>query len=446
MFTTKTKSNDIFQLPKITVDFMREMGFIKPMHGVGQPPFIGIDFSMCDYLKKAHIPYSRLHDVGGPFGGNLYVDIPNIFRDFSCDPEDPQSYDFAFTDLLIKELIEREIEPFFRLGVTIENYRKIKAYRINPPNDYEKWAKICEGIIRHYTEGWADGFHYKITYWEIWNEPDNFEDPEENQMWTGTPEDYYKLYEVASKHLKEIFPHLKIGGYASCGFYAITDSHTNVGACSPRYQYFIDFFDGFLAYIKSHNCPLDFFSWHSYADVEANIKWAEYARNKLNEAGYKDTEHTLNEWNWQPELKGTTKHATLTCAMLLSLQNTSLNSAMFYDAGCNTGIYAGLFDCATFKPLPTYYSFVAFGELYKHGKQVYVGELPEKVYACASKEKDGCFVIANTNEKDINITLDVNGISDITECKIIKNGVVWEDYEFKNILPAESVIYIKFDL
>ena len=51
-----------------------------------------------------------------------------------------------------------------------------------------------------------------------------------------------------------------------------------------------------------------------------------------------------------------------------------------------------------------------------------------------------------TNEKDINITLDVNGISDITECKIIKNGVVWEDYEFKNILPAESVIYIKFDL
>ncbi len=82
MFTTKTKSNDIFQLPKITVDFMREMGFIKPMHGVGQPPFIGIDFSMCDYLKKAHIPYSRLHDVGGPFGGNLYVDIPNIFRTF----------------------------------------------------------------------------------------------------------------------------------------------------------------------------------------------------------------------------------------------------------------------------------------------------------------------------------------------------------------------------
>ena len=436
----------MLQLKNIAVDFTRETGVIKPMHGVGQPPFRGIDFSMCDYLKAAHIPYSRLHDVGGAFGGNLYVDIPNIFRDFDADPEKPESYDFAFTDLLITALVERGIEPFFRLGVTIENYRKIRAYRINPPKDYEKWARICEGIIRHYTEGWADGFNYKITYWEIWNEPDNFETPEENQMWTGTPEDYYRLYDVASKHLKSRFPHLKIGGYASCGFYAITDSSTEVGACSPRYQYFIDFFDGFLAYIKEHNCPLDFFSWHSYADADANIKWAEYARKRLDEAGYTNTEHTLNEWNWQPELKGTIRHAVITCAMILALQNTSLDSAMFYDAGCNMGIYAGLFDCVTFKPLPAYYSFVAFGELYQRGSQVHISDLPEGVYACASKGNDGCIVLANINKEDININLDINGIRNVTECKIIKDNAVWEDYEFENLLPAESVIFIKTDI
>lgn len=32
------------------------------------------------YLKEAHIPYSRLHDVGGCFGGNMFVDIPNVFK------------------------------------------------------------------------------------------------------------------------------------------------------------------------------------------------------------------------------------------------------------------------------------------------------------------------------------------------------------------------------
>ncbi|MBI4578450.1 MAG: hypothetical protein HY718_02035 [Planctomycetes bacterium] len=37
--------------------------------------------------------------------------------------------------------------------------------------DFAKWAKICVNIIRHYNEGWADGFHYNIRYWEIWNEP-----------------------------------------------------------------------------------------------------------------------------------------------------------------------------------------------------------------------------------------------------------------------------------
>ena len=123
---------------KLNVDFNKVIADIKPINGVGQPPFRGINFSLCDYLKDAHIPYSRLHDVGGPFGRNMFVDIPNIFRDFSKDPKNPESYDFGFTDILITELVNRGIKPFFRLGVTIENYRKIRAYRINPPSDYEK--------------------------------------------------------------------------------------------------------------------------------------------------------------------------------------------------------------------------------------------------------------------------------------------------------------------
>ena len=206
----------------LTVDFNRTIGTIKPMNGVGQPPFAGTDFSMIQYLKEAKIPYSRLHDVGGAYGGFRWVDVPDLFRDFSADETKEESYDFTFTDLLITALMENGVEPFFRLGVTIENSAKIKAYRLDPPSNYHKWARICEHIIRHYTEGWANGFHYKIEYWEIWNEPDNYEDPMENQMWRGTKEQYYAFYEVSSKHLKQCFPHLKIGGYASCGFYAIS--------------------------------------------------------------------------------------------------------------------------------------------------------------------------------------------------------------------------------
>ena len=107
------------------------IGRIKPMHGVGQPPFAGVDFSrIARWLTPAGIPFSRLHDVGGAFGGNLFVDIPNLFRDSDADPEDPASYDFAFTDLLIAALVKGGVEPFFRLGVTIENYSYVRAYQI----------------------------------------------------------------------------------------------------------------------------------------------------------------------------------------------------------------------------------------------------------------------------------------------------------------------------
>ena len=196
--------------------------FIKPLHGVGQPPFAGVDFSrIARWLTPAGIPFSRLHDVGGCFGNNLFVDIPNIFRDFDADPADPASYDFTFTDLLMKALTDAGVEPFFRLGVTIENYARFKAYRIHPPKDFSKWADICAGVVRHYNEGWADGFHYNIRYWEIWNEPENHVDPKLNEMWTGTAEQYYALYDVTAKRLKEEFPDIRVGGYASCGFYAL---------------------------------------------------------------------------------------------------------------------------------------------------------------------------------------------------------------------------------
>ena len=116
----------------VKVDFSQEVGRIKPMHGVGQPPMIGklSSWSLMHYLKEAGVPYSRLHDVGGGFGGNLFVDIPNIFRDFDADENDPESYDFTFTDLLLTKLVAAGVEPYFRLGVTIENAHKVKAYRI----------------------------------------------------------------------------------------------------------------------------------------------------------------------------------------------------------------------------------------------------------------------------------------------------------------------------
>lgn len=63
------------------------------------------------------------------------MDIPNIFRDFSADENDPASYDFEHTDYLLQKLYEQDCPPVFRLGVTIENDRLLgfSPKRIVPP-------------------------------------------------------------------------------------------------------------------------------------------------------------------------------------------------------------------------------------------------------------------------------------------------------------------------
>ena len=428
---------------KLKIDFSRTLGAIKPLHGVGQPPFSGVDFSMFRYLTKAGVPFSRLHDVGGTYGGGRWVDIPNLFRDFNADPYDPASYDFTFTDLLITALVEADVEPYFRLGVTIENDSAIKAYHIYPPADFEKWAIICEHVIRHYTEGWANGFHYNIRYWEIWNEPDNEETIAQNHMWLGTKEQYYELYCTAAKHLKKCFPHLKIGGYGSCGFYALKKSFIAEANSSPRFDYFIDFLDGFLETIQKENAPLDFFSWHSYDNVENTAHYARYIKERLVAAGYPDAETSCNEWNIKTRLyRGTAKHASLVCAQLLSFQNLPLDNAMFYDARLGISQFGSLFNPMTREPYPAYFAFTAFNRLYQAGTQVDLTMDEEPlVYAVASKdERNGCIVIANQNDYEIPLSLEMNG--SVTGCLLTAEGQNEAPVALPSVLPPHSILTV----
>ena len=392
---------------KINVDFDKIIGKIKPMHGVGQPPFRWpLESEFFPYLTEANIPYSRLHDVGGAYGGNIFVDIPNIFRDFSKDEYAPESYDFAFTDWLISDLIKAGCEPIYRLGVTIENYQAVRAYRLDPPTDFAKWARICEHIIRHYTQGWANGFLYDIKYWEIWNEPDNEVLIKDNQMWHGTKEQFYELYTVVSKHLKGCFgDSIKVGGYGSCGFYAWTTEKKQVKEAnsSSRIDYFVDFFHEFMSYIKENNAPLDFFSWHSYASIEDTAKMADRLADELCQYGYAGVETHINEWNTAPgiEKHGTSYASCSAAGFMIAQQYTKTNLMCFYDARVAISSYAGFFNPLTLKPFCTYYSFKAFGELYRLGKQVKceIEGNTKGIYALAATNSTSqAFLIANLGE------------------------------------------------
>ena len=400
---------------ELQFNFEKKTGKIKPMHAVGQPPTgicdDGIASDLLCYLKQANIPYSRMHDVGaGEFGDNLFVDVPNLFRNFDADENDPSSYDFTFTDKLFEAMMEYEIEPYFRLGVTIENAHRIKAYRVFPPGDFDKWARVCEHIVRHYNEGWADGYHFGIKYWEIWNEPDNEEDIELNNMWKGTKEQYYDFYAVAAKHLKKCFGDgIKIGGYASTGLYLgymqtmeKYQGEHEIDHWEERAIYHTEFLRGFLERVRKDNISLDFFSHHSYLSVRRTLQVQKYAESILEEYGLGDVEIHLNEWNTDRtrETRGTSQAAADAAAMMIAMQRTKMSMMCYYDARFGTSVYAGIFNPLTRKPFCTLYSFVAFGELYRLGDEVEVAGEGEGLYAIAATNgEERGVLIANIGEE-----------------------------------------------
>lgn len=239
----------------VNVDFSVKCGAVKDMHSVNNGPAgsrVRGGNSTFPYFKVAQIPYARIHDASfyEGYGGEYTVDVHRIFRNFDADEEDPASYDFEMTDQYLQDIESVGTKVFYRLGSRIEHGKKVGTY---PPVDFFKWARICEHIIRHYTEGWSNGFFMDIEYWEIWNEPDCRNSDGSNPCWQGTDEQFVDFFVTALKHLKTCFPHLKIGGPAFCT--AWNDA----------------FNDMLFDEIKKNNISLDFYSFHAYCDTPQGI-------------------------------------------------------------------------------------------------------------------------------------------------------------------------------
>lgn len=441
-------------MSRIMIDANKISGPVRPLHGINNAPIIGANDMLFHYIGEAGIPFSRLHDTGGAYGGRVFVDIDNIFRSFDADVNDPASYDFAFTDWLLGRLCEQGAEPFYRLGSTIENYHYIRHYHITPPKDPQKWAEICAHIVAHYNEGWADGFHMGIRYWEIWNEPDNSPDIDKNPMWKGTAQQYFELYDATAKLLKSRWPHLKVGGYASCGFYAINPGGDSANAnVSPRTQYFIDFAHDFFRHINGSGAPLDFFSWHSYGTAEDNVIYARYARELMTQYGYGSAESILDEWNPGIKNRGTLKDAALIAGMMCTMHNkTDVYMLNYYDGQVH-GSYQGLFDPVHYVPFKAYYVFPAYSALYRLGEAVSTEYSDDEVPAVAAAGKGGCaLLIANTKSETESV--EIIGLPDgaYTERRICarknldkpkklicKNGVLKLSLSAYNVALIESV-------
>lgn len=263
------------------------------------------DFTL--QFQEIGINEVRTHDIYNS------CDIHVIFPDFSADPLDPNSYDFSTTDSVIQSIINAGAIPFFRLGESFET----TPIHNTPPTNFDKWATICLQIVKHYNAGWNNGFNYNIKKWEIWNEPDL------NDFWSGTPQQFYDLYSKTVLKLKNYDTSLKVG---AAGFAIINNTK---------------FIDPFLDSISTNNIPLDFISYHSYtfSNPYYFLIQQQNIQTLLSFYGLSIIDTYLTEWNnyvFNSETSLTdygrddALSASLTASSFFYLQNSTLTGAYRY--------------------------------------------------------------------------------------------------------------------
>ena len=381
-------------MTNVNVDFKNTAGKMKIMHAVNNGPVYKFAadqrITNIEAFKAAGIPYARTHDASfyAVYGGEHTVDVNAIFPNFDNDPYAPESYDFTLTDEYLKVMDFAGVKPFYRLGSKIEHWKK--KYNTLPPKDFHKWAVICEHIIKHFNEGWADGFHMNIEYWEIWNEPDLAPDDSDHKTcWGGTKKEFFEFYDIAAKYLKQCFPNLKIGGPALGGN-----------------------FEWGKEFLEQLQAPLDFFSWHIYSNSVKTMRDLSYhVREMLDKNGYEKTESILDEWNYvkgwtgddwlyslkkEKGLKGSAFIAGTMCAC----QDAPLDMLMYYDARpcAMNGMFCTDWVCECLKG---YYPFVMFNTLYKLGEYVKSSVDGENCYACAAKnDEEAALMLTYYNDDD----------------------------------------------
>lgn len=133
----------------------------------------------------------------------------------------------------------------------------------NPPTDYDAWGKINKAFAEHWKEK-----DYNNRYIEVWNEPDL-----SNVFFKGTADDYMKMYETASKSIREADGDVKIGGPAGAG----TTWHSKL-----------------VSQAKSNNWPLDFISGHAYGNPTEQL---EAMRTAVRTLSNKQAEILLTEYS-----------------------------------------------------------------------------------------------------------------------------------------------------
>jgi xylan 1,4-beta-xylosidase len=182
--------------------------------------------------KECDFKYIRMH--------GLLTDDMGVYKvDAKGNPE----YNYQYIDVLYDYLLSIGIKPFVELGfmptALASGDKTIFWWKgnVTPPKDYSRWADLISNLTQHFTDRYG-AEEVKTWYFEVWNEPNLTP-----WFWTGTQEEYFKLYNYSAKAIKAVNSEYKVGGPTTAG-----------AAWVPE----------MIKYCEQNNVPIDFISTHTY--------------------------------------------------------------------------------------------------------------------------------------------------------------------------------------
>lgn len=167
--------------------------------------------------RLADAPYFvRCHFLlcSGDGTGRLKWGSTNVYTE---DEGGSPIYDWTLIDRILDTYIETGHVPFVEIGfmpealsTAPEDVRyddpRYGGWRF-PPRDYGRWLELVRNLGEHCLAryGMAEVSRW---YWELWNEPDIF-------YWTGSVEEYCRLYDYTQAGLHAALPQAMLGGPAT---------------------------------------------------------------------------------------------------------------------------------------------------------------------------------------------------------------------------------------
>ena len=196
------------------------------------------------------------------------------------------------------------VEMFVRFGHSHANH-SLHPYFATPPDDFNVFAGVCLGIVRHLNSGWDSGWNLAVRDFTVWNEPSStIELGGDCPFWTGSARQYAELYAAVYRAIMPEF-----GAAVRIG--AAVNGALSQEQCPPLGASVFDHcFDWhILTNISVLGVPLDFAEFHWYGRKPAllpQILVAEGARalgklsleGSLVAAGFpRSTPILLGEWS-----------------------------------------------------------------------------------------------------------------------------------------------------